>query len=110
MVLGGVQLLHAFHVNYEKFPLLIFQALYTYTIPTYPVGVCGMTPFLILIAQLVFIAIVQTVVEAVLDQEENPRQVKIANLACIIASYGLLIRFAINHLWPELISLANIAF
>ena len=67
-----------------------------------------MAPFLILISQLVFIALLQSIVEHVLEIKEKTQYQKLVNMACLGASYGLLIRYVHSHLWPGLSALANI--
>jgi len=65
---------------------------------------------MILITELLFIAVLQTIVESILDAEERKRQLKVVNIACIAVSYVLLIRYVYNHLWGELASLVNFTF
>ena len=69
-----------------------------------------MREFMILLAELLFIAILQTIVEAVLDAEERKKQLKVVNIACIAVSYVLLIRYVYNHLWGELTTFVNFTF
>ena len=69
-----------------------------------------MRPFLILIAELLFIAVLQTIVEAILDSEERKKQMKVVNIACIAVSYVLLFRYVYNELLGELTTLANLTF
>jgi len=66
-----------------------------------------MREFLILIGELLFIALLQTIIEAIFDAEERKRQMKVVNIACISISYFLLVRYVYNHLWGELVSLVN---
>lgn len=67
----------------------------------------NMREFMILIAELLFIAVVQTIVEAIMDAEERKTQLKVVNIACIAVSYGLLIRYVYNHLWSEVLAFVN---
>jgi len=69
-----------------------------------------MREFLILIAELLFIAVIQTIIESILDAEERKKQLKVVNIACIAASYILLIRFVATHLLGELFAFVNIPF
>ena len=69
-----------------------------------------MREFMILIAELLFIAVLQTIVESILDAEERKKQLKVVNIACIAISYVLLIRYVYNQLWGELAMLANSIF
>lgn len=66
-----------------------------------------MREFMILIAELLFIAVVQTIVESIMDAEERKTQMKVVNIACIAVSYGLLLRYVYNHLWGELTAFVN---
>lgn len=66
-----------------------------------------MREFMILIAELLFIAVIQTIVEAIMDAEERKTQLKVVNIACIAVSYGLLIRYVYNHLWSEVLAFVN---
>jgi len=66
-----------------------------------------MREFMILIAELLFVAAVQTIVESIMDAEERKKQLKVVNIACIAVSYGLLIRYVYNHLWNELLAFVN---
>jgi len=69
-----------------------------------------MREFMILIAELLFIVILQTIVESVLDAEERKKQLKVVNIACIAVSYVLLIRYVYNHLWGELSAFVSFTF
>jgi len=66
-----------------------------------------MREFIILIGELLFIVLIQTVLESVLDAEKRERQMKVINIACIVVSYLLLIRYVHNNLWAEIQSLVN---
>lgn len=61
-----------------------------------------MRDFLILIVELLAIAIIQTIVESILDAEERKGLLKVVNIACIAASYILVIRYIATHLWGEI--------
>ena len=69
-----------------------------------------MRPFLILIAELLFIAILQSILEAVLDTEPRQKLLKIINIAAIAAGYALLFRYIQNHLWQELVAFVHFTF
>ena len=69
-----------------------------------------MREFMILLTELLFIAVLQTIVESILDAEERKRQLKVVNIACIAVSYVLLLRYVYNHLWGELMSFVNFTF
>ena len=69
-----------------------------------------MREFTILIAELLFIAVLQTIVESIFDAEERQTQLKVVNIACLAMSYVLLIRYVYNQLWGELAMLANSIF
>jgi len=66
-----------------------------------------MREFFILIGELLVIVLIQSVLEAVLDTEKRERQMKVINVACIVVSYVLLIRYVHNNLWAEIQSLVN---
>ena len=66
-----------------------------------------MREFMILIAELLFIAVVQTIIESIFDAEERKKQMKIVNIACIAVSYVLLLRYVYNHLWGEIMAFVN---
>lgn len=66
-----------------------------------------MREFMILIAELLFIAVIQTIVESIMDAENRKTQLKVVNIACIAVSYGLLIRYVYNHLWSEVLAFVN---
>jgi len=66
-----------------------------------------MREFMILIAELLFIAVIQTIVESIMDAEERKKQLKVVNIACIAVSYVLLIRYVYNHLWSEITAFVN---
>ena len=68
-----------------------------------------MREFMILIAELLFIAVVQTIVESIMDAEKREKQLKVVNIACIAVSYGLLLRYVYNHLWSEILAFVNFA-
>ena len=57
---------------------------------------------MILIGELLLIAVIQTVMETLLDAEERKKQLKVVNLACIAASYMLLARFVYTYLIGDL--------
>jgi len=69
-----------------------------------------MREFMILLTELLFIAVLQTIVESILDAEERKKQLKVVNIACIAVSYVLLFRYVYNHLWGELMSFVNFTF
>lgn len=61
-----------------------------------------MEDFLILIAQLLFIAALQTLLETVLASGSWKKYLQTINIACIVASYIFLIRYVAYNLLPEL--------
>ena len=69
-----------------------------------------MREFIVLILELLFIALIQTIVEAIFDAEERKKQMRVVNIACILISYLLLIRFVYNHLLGELTAFVGIPF
>lgn len=69
-----------------------------------------MREFMVLIGQLLFVVIVQSVIEAVLDTEDRVRQIKVVNIACVVFCYALLVRYVYNNLWAELATFINFTF
>ena len=69
-----------------------------------------MREFMVLIVELLFIALIQTIVEAVFDAEDRKKQMRVVNIACILISYLLLIRFVYNHLLEELTAFVGFPF
>jgi len=66
-----------------------------------------MRDFMILLTELLLIAVLQTIIESVMDTEKREKQMKVVNIACIAASYVLLIRYVYNNLWGELATMVN---
>jgi len=64
-----------------------------------------MQDFLVLITELLLIVILQTIIESILDADKHKGHIKVVNVACIIASYVLLLRYIFTNLWSELLSL-----
>ncbi|MCL2839218.1 MAG: hypothetical protein FWE05_00465 [Defluviitaleaceae bacterium] len=69
-----------------------------------------MREFMILIGELIIIAVIQTVLDAVFTELEIEKQIRVVNIACLILSYFLLIRFVSNHFLGELTSMVNLTF
>jgi len=69
-----------------------------------------MREFMILIGELLFVVVLQTIVEAVLDAEERKKQLKVVNIACVVFCYALLVRYVYNNFWTELASFINFTF
>lgn len=63
-----------------------------------------MQEFIILLAQLLFVAFVQTILESFFDPEAQASHIKIINIACVTVCYVLLLGYMYNHLWLELIN------
>jgi len=61
-----------------------------------------MNQLLMLIFQLLFISIIQTVIEAFLDTEKREQQKKILNIACILGSLYFLLQFVFNYVIKEI--------
>ena len=64
-----------------------------------------MQDFLTLIFELLIIVILLTIIESVLDEDKHKSHIKVLNVAGIIASYVLLLRYIVTHLWAELMML-----
>ena len=69
-----------------------------------------MREFTVLIGQLFFIALMQTVLELFIDPEERPKHVQILNIACIIGSLYLLLQFVFEYLMGELSTFVTFPF
>ncbi|MCL2352272.1 MAG: hypothetical protein FWC55_07040 [Firmicutes bacterium] len=69
-----------------------------------------MNQLLLLIAQLLFISIMQTVIEAFLDTEKREQQKKILNIACILGSLYFLLQFVFTYVIKEINTLVKLPF
>ena len=69
-----------------------------------------MREFTILIGQLFFIALMQTVLELFIDPNERPKHVQILNIACIIGSLYLLLQFVFEYLVGEISTIMTFPF
>ena len=69
-----------------------------------------MREFAILIGQLFFIALMQTVLELFIDSDKKPMHVKILNIACIMGSLYLLLQFVFDYLLSEISAFINFPF
>ena len=69
-----------------------------------------MREFTILIGQLFFIALLQTVLELFIDPNERPKHVQILNIACIIGSLYLLLQFVFEYLLGEISTIVTFPF
>ena len=71
------------------------------------IGVINMGDFLVLIAEILLVVILQTIIEAVLEIQDRKEYKKVVNIACVLVCYLLLIRYTYNHLWDEISTLIN---
>ncbi|MCL2217138.1 MAG: hypothetical protein FWB91_08990 [Defluviitaleaceae bacterium] len=69
-----------------------------------------MGEFVILIGELVFIAVLHGAVRAAFSEYGMNRHIPVLNIACVLISYALLIRFVYNHFLEELAVLVNYSF
>ena len=69
-----------------------------------------MNQLLLLIAQLLFISIMQTVIEAFLDTEKREQQKKILNIACILGSLYFLLQFVFTYVIKEINTIVKLPF
>lgn len=67
-----------------------------------------MGEFIMLIAEILFVAVVQTIAEEVLSAEKYKNILKVINIACIIVCYVLLFRYIHGNLWSEFSMFINI--
>jgi hypothetical protein len=73
-------------------------------------GEIGMREFTILIGEIFFIALLQTVIETFLDKDKHSQQMKIINIACILGSLYLLLRFVYDHILSEISTFVQFPF
>jgi hypothetical protein len=76
----------------------------------YPRKDLHMREFMILIGELVLIAMVQVILDAILDESGQKRAIKVVNIACILISYFLLVRYVYNNLIGEFTTMINYHF
>jgi len=69
-----------------------------------------MREFFILIGELLLIALLQSVLEAVFDTEKRSQQMRVINIACIAISYLLLARYVFVHLLSEFTAIVTLPF
>ena len=69
-----------------------------------------MSQLLMLIAQLLFISIMQTVIEAFLDTEKREQQKKILSIACILGSLYFLLQFVFTYVIKEINTIVKLPF
>ena len=69
-----------------------------------------MREFTLLIGQLFFIALMQTVLELFIDPKERPKHVQILNIACIMGSLYLVLQFVFTYILRELSSIVRMPF
>jgi len=69
-----------------------------------------MREFTILIGEIFFIALIQTVLELLLDPDKRPQQVKILNIACILGSLYLLLQFVFTYIIGEMATFVKLSF
>jgi len=67
-----------------------------------------MGAFIVLIGELLFIAFLQTIIEAALNEEKRSSQIKVVNIACVAVSYGLLVRFVYLHLLEDIMGFVRV--
>jgi len=69
-----------------------------------------MREFMFLILELMTVAILQMILENILNEASQKQTVKIINIACILISYFLLLRYVYNHFISEISSMLNFYF
>ena len=69
-----------------------------------------MSQLILLITQLLFITIMQTVIETFLDTEKREQQKKILNIACILGSLYFLLQFVFNYVIKEINTIVKLPF
>ena len=69
-----------------------------------------MREFMFLIIELMTVAILQMILENILDEASQKRTIKLINIAGILISYFLLLRYVYNHFIGEITSMLNFYF
>jgi len=69
-----------------------------------------MREFMFLIFELMTVAVLQMILENILNETSQKRVVKLINIACILISYFLLLRYVYNHFIVEITSMVNFYF
>lgn len=67
-----------------------------------------MREFLILLGELVFIAILQVVINTILEESGQKQYTKVINIACILICYFLLVRYVYNNFVNEIMAFINL--
>ncbi|MDR1643283.1 MAG: hypothetical protein LBC41_07015 [Clostridiales bacterium] len=67
-----------------------------------------MKEFSVLIGQLFFVYLAQTVVEVFFD--ENKRAIRLVNVACFLGQLYFVLQFAFNHILKEINTLVKMPF
>lgn len=65
---------------------------------------------IILLSELFLIGLLQTFIEVILEHEKRPYQTRFINVACILGSLYLIIRFATDNLLGELATVVRFPF
>ena len=69
-----------------------------------------MREFIVLIGQIFFIALLQSIIETFLSTEKRDHQIKIINIACVMGSLYLLLQFVYNNVLGEITTFLNLPF
>ncbi|MCL2224697.1 MAG: hypothetical protein FWB96_07000 [Defluviitaleaceae bacterium] len=69
-----------------------------------------MREFMFLIVELMAIAVLQMIIGNILDEVSQKRTIKLINVACILISYFLLLRYVYNHFLGEITTMVNFYF
>lgn len=69
-----------------------------------------MREFMVLIGEIVFIALLQMVLEAFLDAEKKSQIMRFINIACVLGSLYLLLQFAYTYLLSEISTFVRFPF
>ena len=67
-----------------------------------------MRDFLVLIGQIFGIAVINMLIEMFIDEKKRADYMRVVNMACVMGSLLLLMRFAYNTLLGELTEFANL--
>lgn len=69
-----------------------------------------MREFTVLIGEIVFIALLQTVIELFVDGDKRPQQMRIINIACVMGSLYLLLQFVYTYILNEISTFVKFPF
>lgn len=69
-----------------------------------------MADCMVLLGQLFFIGLLQTVIEMILEPDKRPYQMKLINVACVAGSLYLILQFVTQYLMQALMAIVRFTF